>query len=200
MERGPEPGVVYALQTAIINLGRSPANEIPVNDAEVSRHHSQLVLEENGYAVRDMGSTNGTFVNGQRCTGLTRLVSGDIVEMGDTIRFRYEVIATPPDSALSEDEMPTGPVSVTLPQPPMQPRPTAVPSYQDLPAQEPAPTSSSRRIWLGCGCGFLLLLFLCGVLMIALDAYAQGRLLYCGGLRPFWEIVLGPFGFNPLCP
>ena len=66
-------------------VGRGQDNSIVINDDKVSRTHLQMVQDDNGnISVVDVGSTNGTFVNGKRIVGETRLKSGDTVRIGDT--------------------------------------------------------------------------------------------------------------------
>jgi pSer/pThr/pTyr-binding forkhead associated (FHA) protein len=69
----------------VITIGRTPDNDIVVNDVKVSRNHLQIVQDD--YAncsVVDLGSTNGTFVNGQRITGEVRLQLNDVIQIGST--------------------------------------------------------------------------------------------------------------------
>lgn len=66
----------------IFNIGRDATNEIVLNDDLVSRHHAQLVIHDTGQAmIRDLGSSNGTFVNGNRITE-SYLHPGDVVKCG----------------------------------------------------------------------------------------------------------------------
>lgn len=71
----------------VITIGRSTDNnDVVVNDEKVSRNHLQMVMDDNGnYAVVDLGSTNGTYVNGQRISGEVRLQPSDEVRIGQTI-------------------------------------------------------------------------------------------------------------------
>lgn len=69
----------------IITVGRSHENEIVLTDSKVSRHHCQLIKYDDGRcAVKDMGSSNGTFVNGQRISGMCMLNPQDTVTVGTT--------------------------------------------------------------------------------------------------------------------
>ncbi len=69
----------------VITIGRSSENNITVNDSQVSRHHCQIVQHDNGtYSLVDFGSTNGTYVNGQRISGQVALSPNDIVSIGST--------------------------------------------------------------------------------------------------------------------
>ena len=49
-----------------LRIGRLPSLEVLVNDPSISRIHSEIVLSDKGWVVRDLGSTNGTFLNGIR--------------------------------------------------------------------------------------------------------------------------------------
>ena len=70
------------LQTILVSkqpftVGRHPDNDLSVDNPTVSRRHAELVLTEAGLSVRDLGSTNGTFVNGRRVRDVVRLQNGD---------------------------------------------------------------------------------------------------------------------------
>jgi ABC-type multidrug transport system ATPase subunit len=65
-----------------IIIGRDPASQITLAHPSVSRQHAEISRQNGGRAIRDLGSVNGTFVNGQRVTGLTPLQMGDVVQIG----------------------------------------------------------------------------------------------------------------------
>jgi hypothetical protein len=73
-----------------VTLGRDITNDITINDPECSRHHMRLTRGAGGYTIEDLGSTNGTFVNGQRLTGARPLRNGDMVGLGETVTLGYE--------------------------------------------------------------------------------------------------------------
>lgn len=100
MRSGPNPGTVYALDGDQITIGRDASNEIPVNDAEVSRSHSRLTFQGGKYVLEDMGSTNGTFVNGQRLTGPRVLKTGEVISLGEQIVFVYEAVDSDPGATM----------------------------------------------------------------------------------------------------
>lgn len=81
----------------VITIGRSTENnDIVVDDVKVSRNHLQMVMDDNGnYSVMDLGSTNGTYVNGQRISGEVRLQLGDEVRIGQTVLPWQNYFATP---------------------------------------------------------------------------------------------------------
>lgn len=91
MRRGPEPGRVYPLNKRVIQIGRGRRNDIIIEDNEVSREHCRLVQSESAYALYDLDSVNGTFVNGQRVTEDWSLKSDSIIELGDSITLEYKL-------------------------------------------------------------------------------------------------------------
>ncbi len=99
VRRGPQPNQSYELNKDIVTLGRDITNDIVINDPEVSRHHLRMTRGAGGFTLEDLGSTNGTFVNGQRLTGARPLRPGDMVGLGETVTLSYEVLAS---SAASE--------------------------------------------------------------------------------------------------
>ncbi|MDO8362623.1 MAG: DUF3662 and FHA domain-containing protein [Actinomycetota bacterium] len=72
-----------------VTVGRLPDCTIPVNDANVSRRHCEVRAAGSTFLVVDLGSTNGTKVNGVRIQGERTLTDGDIVSVGST-HLRFE--------------------------------------------------------------------------------------------------------------
>ncbi|MET0144348.1 MAG: DUF3662 and FHA domain-containing protein [Ilumatobacteraceae bacterium] len=71
-----------------VTIGRLADCTVPLNDQNVSRHHAEIRPGRGAYVVADLGSTNGTMVNGTRITGEQRLADGDILSFGSTyVRF-----------------------------------------------------------------------------------------------------------------
>ena len=93
VRRGPQPNQIYELNKGVITIGRDITNDIVINDPEVSRHHCRLTQGGGGYTVEDLGSTNGTFVNGQRLAGARPLSHNDMLGMGETVTLAYEAAA-----------------------------------------------------------------------------------------------------------
>jgi hypothetical protein len=76
------------LGAQVITVGRLPACSITINDANVSRNHAEIRAKGSSFVVVDLGSTNGTKLNGNRITGENALKDGDVVSFGGTnIRF-----------------------------------------------------------------------------------------------------------------
>jgi hypothetical protein len=76
------------LSATVITIGRLPECEITLNDSNISRRHAQVRPRGTGWVAADLGSTNGTKVNGVRIEGERLLREGDIISLGTThIRF-----------------------------------------------------------------------------------------------------------------
>lgn len=73
----------YPLSLDVTSIGRSPDNDIRVAKSAVSRKHAKVVFGPQGYTVIDLGSENGTFVNGERITEKL-LTNGDRILIGPT--------------------------------------------------------------------------------------------------------------------
>ena len=62
-------------------VGRAPTSDLPVFDPTISRRHAEVECDDDGVALRDLGSSNGTFVNGARVES-ARLAPNDLVTFG----------------------------------------------------------------------------------------------------------------------
>lgn len=81
VQRGPNSGARFLLDGDQIVAGRSPQADIFLDDVTVSRRHCEFRVHEGGFAVRDLGSLNGTYVNRERCESAV-LQAGDEVQIG----------------------------------------------------------------------------------------------------------------------
>ena len=81
-------GQRIALGDRPVTIGRMSECTVPLNDQNVSRRHAEIRPGRGAYVVNDLGSTNGTMVNGTRIAGEQRLADGDILSFGSTyVRF-----------------------------------------------------------------------------------------------------------------
>ncbi|BAN00531.1 FhaA domain-containing protein [Ilumatobacter coccineus] len=81
-------GQRVSLGDHVTSIGRLPECTITLDDGNVSREHARIAPGAGAYVVTDLGSTNGTLVNGVRVTGDQKLSDGDIVSFGSThVRF-----------------------------------------------------------------------------------------------------------------
>ena len=84
---GPELGRKYGLESSSMTLGRSNKCDIQIDQESVSRAHSKIVNASRAVRIRDLGSTNGTYVNDELVEERT-LVDGDFIKIGSTI-FKF---------------------------------------------------------------------------------------------------------------
>lgn len=92
----------YALSRSTTRIGREQDNDIIISsDDKISRHHAEIRREPDGYAVYDLNSRNGTFVNGRR-VNRQRLVSGDVIRVGrSNITFQNHTLVLGPGISAS---------------------------------------------------------------------------------------------------
>lgn len=87
---GPEAGRVFTLQAANL-AGRGASCSVVLDDPEVSREHARIVLINGAFVLTDLGSRNGTFVNGVRVESAA-LQSGASIRLGGSVRLRFALI------------------------------------------------------------------------------------------------------------
>ena len=84
-------------------IGRQPGCAVQLNVARISRVHAEIRRDEYGYLViADLGSTNGTFVNGRRLEASARIISGDVIHVGDQ---EMRLVEEQAEAAPAHDEM-----------------------------------------------------------------------------------------------
>jgi len=69
----------------VVVMGRSDETDVVLDDPYASEFHLRFVSHENGMMLHDLGSTNGTYVNGRRISAPTQLRQGDTVQVGKTV-------------------------------------------------------------------------------------------------------------------
>ncbi|MEK6237072.1 MAG: FHA domain-containing protein [Planctomycetales bacterium] len=80
---GPNQGRHLPIARSFVTIGRSQICDLVMGDQEVSRMHCCLRVLEEDLVLKDLGSANGTFVNGQETTGESSLSSGDVLQVGN---------------------------------------------------------------------------------------------------------------------
>src|SRR5688500_7425611 len=82
--QGPDKGRRFELPDQAALVGRE-SRALPLSDNTVSRRHAELVPTDDGWILRDLGSSNGTYINGLRVTNRYQLKLGDQIRVGRTL-------------------------------------------------------------------------------------------------------------------
>ena len=85
ISQGNQAGLSAELAGGVIMIGRGADCQLILDDDYVSTRHARVVSSPNGIYVEDLGSTNGTYVNGQRITAPTTITLADTVRIGKTM-------------------------------------------------------------------------------------------------------------------
>lgn len=128
---GPGSGTEIRVEEGAVVLGRDPSCDVTLDDEEVSRRHAEIQARGDLAEIRDLGSRNGTFVNGNRISAPTTLRGGETVKIG---RTSYAV------QGAGVTEIAPAPAAA----PPAAAAPRAEEPFQ--PVQKPATPSAIQRI------------------------------------------------------
>jgi DNA-binding winged helix-turn-helix (wHTH) protein len=89
----------FVLMNGANVVGRDPETAIPIDARGVSRQHARILVSGVEATIQDLGSKNGTYVNGRRITAPARLSEGDEIGLGPvSVRFRTASLASPTDT------------------------------------------------------------------------------------------------------
>lgn len=133
IESGPSAGTELLLEKDELSLGRDVNNDLVINDPEVSRKHARLIKEGDTYIFEDLGSTNGTFILGNRLSKPTLLVPNSKITIGERVQLSYVVEGADPSETV------VAPRHVS--QPPVQPPAASIPPVPPA-AIPPVPPAS----------------------------------------------------------
>jgi hypothetical protein len=219
MHSGPNSGKIYRLEASEIIIGRDANNGVAINDAEVSRKHARLSLHGSAYVIQDLGSTNGTFVNGQRITGSQVLNIGDTVSFGENIVVIYEAALDPNATVISSAQIPRAVAPVQRPAPapsyitPPIPTPVYTPAQVYTPPPAPMPVYSGQvpvspipmpvqpekkrtGMVIGIIVGLIIVMCICVLLF---GFFAPQSVLCAPGIRIISNLFGPMFGYG-VCP
>ncbi len=162
---GPGIGRIFPLEGNVITIGRDADNTIVISDAEVSRRHVKLFWQATGYTIEDAGSTNGTFINGQRISAPYALRGGELISLGEDVSLACEASADMDATMFSASkraamEIPPETPPVYAGQVPAGPAP--------LPGQ---PARKRISIWLIIGIIMLALVCACVLFFVIIDQF-----------------------------
>jgi len=178
MRTGPTPGATFTLEGDQLNIGRDSSNEIVINDAEVSRRHARLTFQGGKYVLEDLGSTNGTFVNGQRLAGPRVLKAGEVVSFGEQIVLVFEVTTNDPGATMVSPRaaaVPSASRPATPPPPPPADYVGSVPAGPVSSESEPLPSTKRTNILpIIIGVAVFLIICCCVSVFVWVDADPTG--------------------------
>ena len=172
MRAGPNVGKVFVLEPQDQLIGRDPTCAISVIDPEVSRKHARLVWDGENFTAEDLGSTNGTFVNGKRITTAHVLQIGDTVAFGENIALSYEAVYVPDATMISlaakaeEIGMPVEQPAPVISTPPIYAG--QVPAGPEPAAAQP-PAKKGIPLWMIIVIALVVVICLCAGFFIIVD-------------------------------
>jgi pilus assembly protein CpaF len=146
VRQGPRPNLVFELDKPGYVIGREAGNDLVIEDPQVSRRHAQLTQQGNSYLIEDIGSTNGTYVNGKRVTAPTLLTNGDMVGLADTVIIAVQMsLPIGGEATVVSDAAHYSPPTVpAFTPPPAPPQPVAQgPAYVPPAQAQPVPQASA---------------------------------------------------------
>jgi hypothetical protein len=133
--RGPLIGRTFALGDQPLTIGRAADNLVVIASPRASRHHAHIRREGAAFVLYDLGSANGTLVNGQRVQRAV-LQPGDLIDIGDEV-FRFEA-GHQQDATLLSAPQASPPAYPSQPQPSPYPPQAQPPAYPSQPQTAPA--------------------------------------------------------------
>jgi hypothetical protein len=89
VQEGQLAGKRWSLNKTEFVIGRGEDCDIVLPDRQVSRHHFRVVRDEDGYNVEDLGSKNGTYINGAPVRGSMQLQDGDEIQVALSVRLMF---------------------------------------------------------------------------------------------------------------
>lgn len=89
MVDGPSSGTRFFIEKAELVIGRDDRCDVVIPDRQVSRQHASITLRDDGYILKDLGSKNGTFVNGREVDGPHALQDGDEIQIAYCCKLAF---------------------------------------------------------------------------------------------------------------
>ena len=172
MRSGPTVGKTFLLEKVETTMGRDLSNDIVINDLEASRRHARIFLQGGNYIIEDLGSTNGTSVNGQRLMGPYVLRPGELIMFGESISLLFEMLQSEDEAATVVAPRKAAPAPVPPPVAAAPPPPQAPAYAGQVPAQPraAAPAKKKRKpILIAIIVAALLFLCVCVAALIWID-------------------------------
>lgn len=182
MREGPHPDHTFELQKEVHTVGREAGNDIVINDPQVSRHHARLTLKGGAYVLEDLGSTNGSYVNGRRVTEPATVAPGDMIGFGDTIVLEVSGMIDPDATQVARAPIAMAQTQVAQYEAQV-PQSAAAAQPQELVATGAGLTANRQRMFvIGCA-AFALVAVIC---VLGLGVWS---FLDCPSFRDLWQAL-----------
>ncbi len=151
ISKGPKPGQTFPLLADKISVGRDPMSDISIADPEISRRHARLEKTAVGYQLQDMGSTNGTYIDGERLGDEpVALQPGQSIVFGSGVVLKYQAVGSDADimatmidpagqMTFAEEDRTPPKVTADLAPPPASPVTSPPPVSRQQPPPPPPP-------------------------------------------------------------
>jgi pSer/pThr/pTyr-binding forkhead associated (FHA) protein len=130
------------IRVPVVNIGRGDYNDVVINDASVSTMHAKLQRREAIWILSDLGSTNGTFVEGERISGEVALTPGTTLRFGDVVAL-FEPLDDHVPAARAKQTQMLGRLEVPVPASPAAEAPKPVRPRRPIRAVPPRPKGPS---------------------------------------------------------
>lgn len=191
--KGSKAGTTQELEADVVTVGRDPQNQLaydPAQDDKVSSFHATIAAQGGQVVVTDVGSRNGTFVNGHRITGPTPIVPGAVLQFGEAGPLCAVLFAAGAGAAAAAPAgKPAAPAPAAKPAPapaaakPATPAPApGAAAAAAAPAAAPAAPAPAKPAGKSRGCmvvsviGGLLLACVLGTVAVALREQISKRI------------------------
>jgi uncharacterized protein YraI len=168
---GPLAGKGFPIAGDILTIGRDPDNNISLDDEQVSRHHARLIRQDDQIILEDLGSTNGTLVNGKPITGQHVLQPADIISIGSSV-FGVKGFTAPRTMGMTQVSPGPPPYSASTPEP-MVSAPPAAPVITSPPVSQPSEPSRFTLLAIGGALAVVITLLIIAALTVYF--YSQER-------------------------
>ncbi len=210
VQSGPIQGKTFPLEKNELFIGRDLANDIVINDPEMSRRHARIFMGDyNSWMLEDLGSPNGSFINGQRLVGPHALRPGEVITFGERINLVFE--GSDPGATVVAQRGPATPTFTPTATPPPVQQPAQ--QYAPPPVQHvtpPPPAYSARQevvvdevppkrkfpMWLIILLIAFILICLCVIVPVLIDATNS----WCWGPLRFITDIIAPLLGRGTCP
>jgi pSer/pThr/pTyr-binding forkhead associated (FHA) protein len=140
------------IKVPVVNIGRGDYNDVVIADPSVSTMHAKLQRREAIWILTDLGSTNGTFVEGERLTGEVPLSPGTTLKFGDVLALFEPLDETVPAARSNRTRLmerlevpPSPPAPAPAPAPAPPPPEPVVPASRDEPVSQADPLPEEPR-------------------------------------------------------